>query len=221
MGYAEAYRSAHDRVRVLVDRSVANVGVPTCPGWSVKDVIAHCAGFISAYKTGGPEAFGHGWGDREVEARGDRSLQECLTEWAELLDDPGDLFESRLAPVAVADILAHEQDIRTSLDRPGARDDENIVTAVQMGLAFLDNKVRDANLPAFRVMTGDVERQIGDGEPETTLRTSTFELFRALHGRRTVDQVRAMKWDGDPEPWMSVFFLFGPTERKVEQESIA
>jgi hypothetical protein len=41
-------------------------------------------------------------------------------------------------------------------------------------------------------------------------------LFRALHGRRTVEQVRAMDWDGDPEPWLSAFFLFGPTERKVE-----
>ncbi|MGI8707100.1 MAG: hypothetical protein ACR2LG_02690 [Actinomycetota bacterium] len=48
------------------------------------------------------------------------------------------------------------------------------------------------------------------------LRTSTFELFRALHGRRTVDQVRAMEWDGDPEPWMPVFFVFGPAERVVE-----
>ena len=65
-------------------------------------------------------------------------------------------------------------------------------------------------------MTDDLDRLIGEGDPAATLRTSTFELFRAVQGRRTVEQVRGMDRDGDPEPWMSVFFIFGPTERKVE-----
>jgi len=134
-----------------------------------------------------------------------------------LIENPGDLFESNLGPVAVADALAHEQDIRTAIDRPGARDDPNIVPAVEMGLAFVDKKAEAAGTPALRVKTDEIDRTIGRGEPVTTLHTSTFELFRTLHGRRTIDQVRTMDWDGDPEPWMSVFFLFGPTKHVVEE----
>ena len=218
MDNAASYERAHKRVLTLVNEQVAGVDVPTCPGWTVKDVVAHLAGFFSAYRLGDPkEAFGPEWGDREVRARQDRSLDECLTEWQESLADPGDLFESRFGPVAVADVLAHEQDIRTALDKPGARGDENIVSAIEMGLSFLDKKVESEGLEAFRVVTPDVAHTVGQGEPAATLQTSTFELFRALHGRRTVDQVRAMNWDSDPDRWMSVFFLFPPAEQVVEQ----
>jgi uncharacterized protein (TIGR03083 family) len=192
--------------------------VPTTPGWTVKDVVAHLAGFFTTYRSGDPRtAFTADWGDKEVANRKDLSLQECLDEWGDLIENPGDLFESNLGPVAVADALAHEQDIRTAIDRPGARDDPNIVPAVEMGLAFVDKKAEAAGTPALRVKTDEIDRTIGRGEPVTTLHTSTFELFRTLHGRRTIDQVRTMDWDGDPEPWMSVFFLFGPTKHVVEE----
>jgi uncharacterized protein (TIGR03083 family) len=218
MDHAEAYERAHSRVVTLVDEQVANVDVPTCPGWTVRDVVAHLAGFFSAYRLGDPkEAFGPDWGEREVKARQDRSLDECLSEWEESLADPGDLFESHLGPVAVSDVLAHEQDIRTALDKPGARGDENIVPAIEMALSWLDKKVESEGLAAFRVVTPDVAHTVGQGEPAATLQTSTFELFRALHGRRTIEQVRAMNWDADPAPWMSVFFLFPPAEQEVER----
>ena len=214
---SEAYRCSHDRIRTLVDESTANVEVQACPGWTVKDVIAHLAGFFTAYQTGGQDAFGPGWGEREVESRRDRSLEDCLAEWGELLENPGDLFESNLGPVAVSDVLAHEQDIRTALGRPGARDDENIIPSVEMALSFLSKGATENDLPTLRVVTDDLDRHIGKGEPACTLRTSTFELFRTLHGRRTLDQVRAMEWEGDPEPWLPALFLFGPTGREVER----
>ncbi|MEA2497748.1 MAG: hypothetical protein QOH26_153 [Actinomycetota bacterium] len=219
MNHAEAYERVYRRVLPLLNANTAGAEVPTCPGWTVKDVVAHLAGLFTAYRSGDPkEAFSPDWGDREVNARRDHSLDEDIAEWGRLLKDPGDLFESHLAPVAVSDVLAHEQDIRTALQEPGARDDENIVPAVEMGLAFVEKKAEAAGLPALKVITGEIDRQVGEGDPVATLRTSSYELFRALHGRRTIEQVRAMEWDGDPGPWMSVFFLFGPpTERAVEE----
>jgi uncharacterized protein (TIGR03083 family) len=218
MNHADAYERAHQRVCTLVKEDVAGRYVPTCPGWTVKDVIAHLAGFFTAYRSGNPqEAFGPEWGDREIKARRDRSLQDCLTEWNELVREPGDLFESRFGPVAVADVLAHEQDIRTALNKPGARDDECIVPSVLMGLSFLDHKPETQDLPALRVVTDEIDLTIGEGEPAATLHTSTFELFRTIHGRRSAAQVRAMRWEGDPEPWIPALFLFGPTERTVEE----
>jgi uncharacterized protein (TIGR03083 family) len=216
MDQREAYERVAGGIVDLLDDDIGGVAVPTCPGWTVKDVIGHLAGFFAAYRSAGPEAFGPGWGDKEVEARKDRSLQECLDEWRRHLRDPAGLFESHLGPVAVSDALAHEQDIRNALDRPGGRDDESIIPAIEMALAFLEKRIVDADLPTLRIITENLDRTLGDGDPDATLRTSSFELFRVLHGRRTVDQVRALQWEGDPGEWTSALFLFGPATKRVE-----
>lgn len=216
MSQAEAYRRIQERTMDLVDESNADTKVPTLPGWTVKDVIAHNAGFITTFKSGGPKAFGPEWGDRAVEERRDASLKDCLIEWADLSADADDLFSSGLGPVAVSDVLAHEHDIRTAIDAPGARDDAALVPSVEMALSFVGQKMKADGTPALRVVTEDIDRIVGEGEPAATLRTSTFELFRAVQGRRMVEQVKALDWGGDPGPFMSVFFIFGPTEEKVE-----
>jgi uncharacterized protein (TIGR03083 family) len=217
MNHREAYARTADRIVALLDDDVADVEVATCPGWTVKDLVAHLAGFFTAYKSGDENAFGPDWGEREVEARKNRSLKECVDEWNYELSDPAGLFESPLAPVAVSDVLAHEQDIRSALDRPGARDDENIVPAVEMALSFIEKKADEAELPPLRIITEDLNRQLGAGAPGATLETSTFELFRAVHGRRTTAQLRAMKWEGESDPWLPALSIFGPpTKEKVE-----
>ena len=223
MDNADAYERSYERTVRLLTEDAAEVEVPTCPGWTVKDVIAHLAGFFTAYRSGDPEsAFGPGWGDREVEQRRDRSLAECVREWTDCVREeyhrrgPDDLFGSNLGAVAVADVLAHEHDIRTALNKPGARNDGSIVGAVELGLNFIEKKLEDQDVPALRIITEDIDRTLGSGEPPLTLRTSTFELFRTLHGRRTLEQVRAMDWDGDPQAWMGLLFLFGPADTTVE-----
>src|SRR5437867_1479246 len=115
--HAATYRRAHERIVELVSESDADVGVPTLPRWSVKDTIAHLAVSLAAYASGDMEGAGAPtWGDRQVEQRRDRALSEVLSEWDENLASGGAAFESRLAPVAAADVLAHEQDIRTALE---------------------------------------------------------------------------------------------------------
>jgi hypothetical protein len=44
----------------------------------------------------------------------------------------------------------------------------------------------------------------GAGAPAATLSAAPFELFRALSGRRSLDQVRSLAWDGDPAPYLEV-----------------
>jgi uncharacterized protein (TIGR03083 family) len=218
MNHAEAYERVHRRVLSLVSTDVADVEVPTCPGWTIKDVVAHLASFFAVYRSGDPrEVFAPGWGDRAVGERRELSLQECIAEWDAGLADAGDLFESPLGTVAVSDALAHEQDIRTALNQPGVRDDESIVPSVERGLAFVDQKAQTEGSPALRIVTEDIDRKVGQGDPGATLRTTTFELFRVIHGRRTVDQVRAMEWSGDPGRWVSGLFIFGPAQRTVEE----
>lgn len=225
MSNAAAYERSYERTVRLLTEDAADVAVPTCPGWTVKDVIAHLAGFFSVYRSGGPQGFGAGWGDREVERRRDLSLADCVREWTVYVREehqrsgPEDLFGTGLGAVALADVLAHEQDIRTALNKPGARNDPSIPGAVQMGLSFIEQRTADVALPTLRVETSDLDRTLGSGDPQVTLRTSTFELFRTLHGRRTVAQVRALEWDGDPGRWLDAIFLFGPAEESVESSS--
>ena len=209
MNQAAAYEKIYERISSLVDDENATVEVPTCPGWTVKDVIAHLAGFFAVYEEQGMKGFGPGWGDKVVEERSDRSLTECLEEWTERFRRADEIN-----PVAISDALAHEQDIRTAIGEPGAQDDPNFVPSVEMALGFLTKSGDDK--PTFRVKTDEVDQTIGDNEPVATLRTSTFELFRALQGRRTKEQVRAMDWEGDPSPVLDHFFIFGPTKEVVE-----
>jgi uncharacterized protein (TIGR03083 family) len=212
------YESARHRIAELVGSGDPNTPVPTCPGWTVKDLVAHLAGSLNAYKTGALEgATSPSWGEKQVEERRDLSLEDCLAEWERSTREPGELFDSQLGLVAVADVLAHEQDIRTALDRPGHRDGEGILASVELAFGFIEQKMRASQVPALRIETDEVEKQIGDGEPAGTLRTSTFELWRSLHGRRSRAQVRALDWSVDPEPWLEVMFLFGPAETDVHE----
>jgi uncharacterized protein (TIGR03083 family) len=218
MDHAATYQRAHDRILELVNDETSAEEVPTCPGWTVKDTVAHLAGFFTAYRSGDKDAFGPDWGDREVNARKDRSLHECIEEWKSHVESPGDLFESRLGPVAASDVLAHEQDLRNAIGAPGGQDDEGIVPAVEMALSFIAKKTEGDGLPSFRVITEDIDQVVGSGEPSATLKTSTFELFRALHGRRTEDQISGFDWDGDADRWPAAMSIFGPpTDRIVEK----
>lgn len=218
MSNVDVYEATRRRIVTLVEEGDGDVPVPTCPGWTVKDVVAHLAGSLDCYISGKLEgASSPEWGDHQVKERQDRSLDECFAEWAGYEDASGKLFESKLGSVAVADVLAHEQDIRTALGRPGERDAAGILDAVELALSFIDHKARAADLPALKIVTEDLEKVVGDGQPAATLRTSTFELFRSVHGRRTPDQVRSLDWDGDPAPWMEVFFIFGPADVAVRE----
>jgi len=215
MDKASAYARVKERVVALVSEGNADTKVPTCPGWTVKDLIAHQADFLEVASTD-PKGFDQDWGERGVQKRRGASLQDCLDEWDRRVKEDTDVFESQLAPVAVSDLLAHEQDIRSALAEPGGTDDENIVPSVEMALMFLTKKVESLSLPTLRVVSDEIDHTVGEGEPQATLRASTFELFRTLHGRRAPDQVRELQWEGEPGRWPDEIFIFGPTKKVVE-----
>jgi len=216
MDKASAYARVKERVVALVSEGNADTEVPTCPGWTVKDLVAHMADLLEVASTDPKGGFDQDWGERGVQKRRGASLQDCLDEWDRRVKENTDVFESQLAPVAVSDALAHEQDIRTALVKPGGTDDENIGPAVEMALMFLTKKAEAQSLPTLRVVSDEIDHTVGEGEAQATLRASTFELFRTLHGRRTPDQVSELEWDGEPGGWPNEFFIFGPTKEVVE-----
>ena len=218
MSNATLFAASRARIVDLVKNSDPETPVPTCPGWSVKDLVAHLAVSLGAYVDRDMEgATSPSWGDNQVAAHRETSLQDCLAEWEQNAARAGDLFESPLGAIAMADVLAHEQDIRTAIGQPGERKGAGVGASVEIALGFIEKKIAGTNLPPFRIVTDDVDRVVGEGPPAVTLSTSTYELWRSMHGRRSRAQVRAMEWDGDPTPYLDVFFVFGPAEDDIEE----
>jgi uncharacterized protein (TIGR03083 family) len=65
------------------------------------------------------------------------------------------------------------------------------------------------NQAAGQVLTGEAEPFRSDAEPQGTLKATPFDLMRALTGRRSRDQIKALDWSVDPKPYLPAF-QFGP-----------
>ena len=59
-------------------------------------------------------------------------------------------------------------------------------------------------LPALRIdVVGLSEWAVGTDEAVATLRGNLFNLVRATGCRRTMGEVRAMEWEGDPDAFLA------------------
>jgi uncharacterized protein (TIGR03083 family) len=59
------------------------------------------------------------------------------------------------------------------------------------------------------VLTAGEPPLVSDASPEGALKVSSFELMRALSGRRNAEQIKAFDWSVDPAPYLPAF-QFGP-----------
>ncbi|MQA83318.1 MAG: maleylpyruvate isomerase family mycothiol-dependent enzyme [Streptosporangiales bacterium] len=210
MNSAEIYDAARKRIVELVRAGDQDAAVAACPGWTVRDLVAHLAGGLGSFLSRDFDAGEYAnHGERTVHERRGRSFDELLAEWERHRAAADEAFASPMGGVLVAEIVSHEHDIRTALARPGARDDEAVRAALDRPLQEIDRRMRDGGLPALRILVNGEERVLGEGDPAGTLRVTAFELLRSIGGRRSQRQVRALDWDVDPEPFLGVFTLFG------------
>ena len=214
----ELYEAARLRIVDLVRDADPAAPVQACPDWTVKDVLAHLSSVAAGVADGRlTEPPSEAWNAEQVAERRSWSVQDCLAEWEATAARLTTAGARLLGPIAVVDAVSHEHDIRTALGRPGERDSDGVRLAVSAFLHTLRARVRAAGLPALRVVTEVKATVLGDGEPAGTVRASSFELLRAISGRRTPDQVRGLDWDGDPDIWLGVFFLLGPARAPVHE----
>lgn len=217
MSHARMYEAVRSRIVELVRDADPATPVAACPGWSVKDVVAHLSGVLADYASGRMDGVATPpWTQRQVDERREWSLDRCVEEWDDNVERASAIFDTPGAPILITDVVSHEHDVRGALGRPGARDTEEVRAAARTLLGALDGGLRAARAPALRIES-DVVRVVGEGEPAGTLRASSFELMRAMTGRRTAAQVRALDWDGDPDTWVDAFFLFGPATTDVHE----
>ena len=225
-----AYRDARERLTELLgplDDSDGSASVRSTPGWTVTDVAAHLAGLVADWLDGRAEGYGSApWTEVQVLARRDRSIAEILEEWTAkaprfeaTMDDPTAHGLPDFMPyLAVADLAIHEGDIRGALGRPGGRDS----AAVELGMKTYVTGVRQRHAetdlgPLLVVEDGGREWSVGRGEPRAAVTAARYELFRAMAGRRSREQVRRMSWSGDADAYVDLFL--GPGFAWAEEDS--
>lgn len=209
---AALYQQTLDRIIELVSASgaSADAAVAACPGWSVRDVLAHMAGVAQDWAAGRPAAPPTDAQTAAQVARFDgRGVDDILRAWGEAAAEMPRLAREGIAP-PLGDIVVHEHDIRDALGRPGVRDSAAVQSVSDQLLRMLETPV------PVRVIVEDGEYRCGpDGDPAVDLKTTRFESIRWRTGRRSRSQMAAMAWSGDPAPVLEHLYLFGPATADV------
>jgi uncharacterized protein (TIGR03083 family) len=211
--YADVRLRISDLVRDLpADR--ADLPVPGCPGWSVHDVVAHATGIVADVVSGNLDGVTTDpWTQAQVDMRRDVPIADVVDEWAKLAAtfEPNlDAMPKAISRTLLIDLVTHEHDVRGALREPGGRDGEAYVIARKGFAVALAKTLAEKGVPGLRLAADDWQFDAGE-DPAATVRTAdSFELFRALAGRRSTAQVLAYDWSGDPAPYLPYLNHFGP-----------
>jgi uncharacterized protein (TIGR03083 family) len=239
---ADAYVEIQARLTETVlalDAGQRQTRIPACPEWTVVEVMAHLAGGVVDVTSGNaPELQGMDlldqWRDdavaeardsltaREVRERRGRSLESTVDEWRAAttrlrpmlrgeVTYPPDLFPFA-GNILINDVVVHEGDVREAVGL-GVAPEIYATSAALLAYSFsLDNRIRTAGLPAMALRYSGKERVFGDGEPAVAVSASRTTLVRMLASRLRPDDIRALEWDGDPEPYLAVIPEYGPAK---------
>ena len=241
---ADVYEETRTSIRDLLDsRPPADLErpAPATPGWRVRDVVAHLIGDLESIPSGDfPAEFFDSFGDEtaignlnrwttgHVEKRARLSYEELLKEWDEraaamVLKMRGEEpWPERVPPfvdrVLITDLGVHQQDIYGAFGIERDREGPPVKIGVAGYIAIIGLRLQGDGGGTIAFEAPGKRWVVGNGEdPDATIRASRFELFRALSGRRSPEQVRAYDWTGDPEPFIQYFYPYGVrTEALVE-----
>ena len=221
--YESAYRDLRLRVSDLLrsaEPAALDAIAPAAPDWRVRDVAAHLAGVCDDAVHGNlgdvsggsllvavdnPERVNE-WTDTHVTKRADWPIEQVLDDWAEHAGEIEPTMNALHPAIGqmLADAVTHEHDIRGGLGAPGARDSIALVLAVDWALRMLSWRLEHDGLGTLRIQLEDGIVELGTGEPVTSLTTTRFEIARAVTGRRSMEQIQAMAWDGPLDPGVLV-----------------
>lgn len=200
-----AYRGVQQRMTALVrelDEDGGSTVVPATPDWQLRDLLAHVVGVTADVVAGRIAGAGSDpWTAAQVTSRRGRSTAELLAEW----EAGSDAFAEALrgidpfpAAQAVFDAATHEHDLRGALDAPGARDSDAVEVGWGWATAVL-GQVRDGHgAGALELRTPEGTTVAGSGEVTGAVEAERFELWRAMTGRRSPEQVSSWRWEGEP-----------------------
>jgi uncharacterized protein (TIGR03083 family) len=204
------YQDTMERICALVPRAGDpswTTGVPACPGWTIRDVVAHMAAVAEDWAdqtlTGAPT-------DEQTAEHiarfADRTTTQLLEAWSAATTLLQRMAATEGLSPPLGDIACHEHDIRAALDCAGARDSAAVWHTSDQLIPMLQPT------RPVRITVEDGEYLCGPAEgPEIGLTTTRFEALRWRTGRRSRAQLATMDWTGDPAPIIDELYLFGPT----------
>jgi uncharacterized protein (TIGR03083 family) len=183
---ARLLRAEHDALLPVLRRAAEPVfDRPTaCPGWSVRDVLAHCGAALTRVTTGRLNAFTPELNEIDVAERRGWPLPEILSELARGYLEGGPAIgaaDGRLDVIALGEWL-HGGDVRDALGEPLAYASDGFADAC----VLLGAWTRRRAVPLVEVTLPGAALRLGApvaGRPPATLRTDPATLMRLFAGR--------------------------------------
>jgi uncharacterized protein (TIGR03083 family) len=212
--YGQAYAGVRARTAALVRAASAeqlDTVAPATPEWRVRDVLAHMVGVPTDVLAGRMDGVASdAWTAAQVDRYRGVPLEQVLAEWDEASATVEPMIPDFgvMAGQAIADVVTHEHDIRHALGSADARDSDAVVIGSAWCAQWVAKRSADEGLGTLRVETDLWSHTYGDGDPALVLRTSGFELLRAATGRRSVAQIAAFDWSGEPQPHLVPLAIF-------------
>jgi uncharacterized protein (TIGR03083 family) len=204
--YADAYRSLRARVTALLnasDPAAHDAIAPATPEWRVRDVLAHMVGVNADILAGNLAGVASdAWTAAQVDRRRDVSVAAMLEEWNEISPAVEEMAPG-FGPATgqwLFDACTHEHDLRHALGEPGARESDAVVLSYEWGTDRVGDVLRAASAPGLVFHTEAGAKPVGEDASGAEVRTTCFEVVRALTGRRSRAQVEAYAWEGDERP---------------------
>jgi uncharacterized protein (TIGR03083 family) len=155
-----------------------------CPGWSVRDVLAHCGSALSRVASGDLHAFTPELNEIDVAERRSWPLPRVLAELTVGYEDAGPKIAAsggRLDAIALGEWV-HGGDVRDALGQPLAYASAGFGDAC----ALLADFTRRQRVPLIEATLGDLTVRLGvrlPGRPVATLVTDNAMLMRLFAGR--------------------------------------
>lgn len=223
--YPAVYADVRTRLSALVgplDDAVLATIVPATPDWRVRDAVAHMTGIVSDLLEGNFAGLGTDeWTAAHVAARRDVPFSKVLDEWSTkspVLEATLTEAPPELAALLIGDLACHDFDVRGGLGDRDGRESEATAIAVNLYADGMVGRVTQAGLAPLRVESTDGQAWGADaGDAAAAVRASSFELLRAITGRRSAEQIRALDWTGDPEPYLPLFATYPMRANALEE----
>lgn len=215
---------AHTRERFVAEAKGLDpsLAVPACPGWTVRDVVAHLVGLAADVTTGRLDGYaGAAWTAQQVSERSGSTMAELFEEWESVLptfleinrdlaaSDLPEMINHVLGPVPTTsfesafhvDLVHHEHDLLGAAGTPRQVPLPADVAAMRSQLANVRLRFGADRLSTLRISPTDTDRfwDVGTGDPVASLSAPVIEVLRAFGGRRTLEEIRSFGWSGESD----------------------
>jgi uncharacterized protein (TIGR03083 family) len=188
----------------------AELRVPACPAWTVRDLLSHMVGLgVDVVAGDEPDDHNETWTGRQVAERSGRDVAALVAEWQAVAGPLRDWMRANnVRPLG--DVIIHEQDLRGALGVPGGQDSDGVRAIRERFVGRFAPRVAD--LPPL-ALVGGTWTWVSRGSVEdadVVIRASDFDLARALVTRRSANQLRSWTVRGDVTPYLDAFAMLGP-----------